>query len=100
MLARGIAAWEGNPMIEDKGSGHNTTGMIDVYPATDGQMGIDACVSLALAGDMLAAMPAASSVYVCQPRQGGMVAVDVQVSASVAAKMLAAATRDGVSIRR
>lgn len=75
-------------------------GMIEVYQGANGTKGIDFCGPWALATEMLTAIGAgASSLYVCQDTEGGLVAIDAQVTAPVAAKMLAAAKQAGVSVR-
>lgn len=79
---------------------NTAAGTIDVYQATDRQTGIDACVSLALASEILSEMPSASSVYVCQPTQGGNVAIDARVPVNKVENVLAAAKQAGIPIRR
>jgi hypothetical protein len=73
--------------------------MIDVYEAKNGKTGIDACVSAALAAEMHVTefLPGMMS---CVRGNNGMVGFDAQVSAPVAERMLMAARRAGVSVRR
>jgi hypothetical protein len=105
MLARGIAAWEGNSMTLNSANGaaglqRKSAGIIEVYPGEAGRVGIDACVRLSIAEEMLSEIHTASNLYICQSHKGGMVAIDAQFPLSVAEKILAAATRDGVLVRR
>jgi hypothetical protein len=89
-------------------TGCTNVGMIDVYRGKAGSVGIDALVSLATVNKMLKAKARAqqpktskaSKLCICQLKPGDMVTLDAQVPANVAAKMLAAAKRAGIPIRR
>jgi hypothetical protein len=70
------------------------TGMIDVYPAKNGALGIDACVPAAVVSGVLA-----SNVPVTRG-DNGMVSFDACLPAVIAAQVLERARQAGVSIRQ
>jgi hypothetical protein len=69
-------------------------GMVDVYKAKAGRVGIDACVPLSVAVKMFKLMSAnggaSSDFCFYQTEVGGLVAIDAQVSAPMAAAVLGA----------
>jgi len=81
----------------------NKAGSVQVYKGNAGRIGIDAIVPLSVAVKMLKPMSArgaSSGLYFNQPKAGGLVAIDVQALAPVADRVLAAAKRAGIPIRR
>jgi hypothetical protein len=78
----------------------NTAGSIDVYRGEAGTVGIDAIVPPSVGWKMFATIPTGSKLCMCQNNAGEMISIDAQVPASVATRMIAVATRHGVSIRR
>lgn len=70
-------------------------GMIDVYAAQRGKVGIDACVPVAVAIDMLGATYTTSYVG-----PNGMTGFDVALPPAVAERALNRARVSGISIRR
>jgi hypothetical protein len=77
------------------------TGMIDLYRTGGRSIGVDACVPLAVAADMLAAAataPRGVSIEMLQVEEGGPTSVLIEVPADAVETVLTPAVAAGVTI--